>query len=269
MATIQYKEIPKRSYSISATERKITRVYQCRQSVATDHPNVAVAAVGISLYDQHPAVTNAYCTNISVDEPSPLIFEVTYTYEKIDACEIDPTTCDPVISWSTVQVEEIVDEDTAGDAIVNSAGDPYDPPVFREAAHIQLEYQRNYSSFDGATAFSWANKINNATFEGAAAKTLRVAGIKANSVDHELIGTYWQTTVSLAYNPNTWTKSILNAGMRKLDGGGDRVPITINGKEISAPVALDAAGTDIAAVGAEEFNEHDVYEDADFSTLFS
>lgn len=73
----------------------------------------------------------------------------------------DNPTAEPVqIEWSTGINSEEVGYSIKGDAIVNSAGDPFDPGPTRQVITWYLTISRNEDFYDQAKAFSFQNKIN-------------------------------------------------------------------------------------------------------------
>ena len=274
MTLVQAKELPQRTASKSSTEKTRTRIWQIVYDSTSDGPDTAEDDTGISLWDQHPTDTDCYAQEFSTNETENFVYEVTVTYKTLDpdrtqACELNPLACPLEISWSTTTSEEIVDVETDGTtAIVNSAGDPYNPAVTREVSGIQLDASWNVASFNGATAFALDNRVNSDTFEGAAPGTLKISGIKANTQRHEDIGTYWRVSLTMKYKPSGWQATLLDAGMRKLDAG-DRAPILINGREITDSVPLDGAGDVLAPNGAAVFNTHNIYFTLNYTSTFS
>ncbi len=79
------------------------------------------------------------------------LWEVQITYktlkpeEQEKAEQIEPLDRSPIISFQTREVEKIVEKDNAGNAICNSAGDPYNPALTKRAGAFVVIVKKNYN----------------------------------------------------------------------------------------------------------------------------
>ncbi len=141
MTVISVTEIAdgRRSESVSTrggTETRHTKVYR----VITDDRNDAdldiVFAPGLpQIGDVHPDDELAFCRNQSPTpggNKSPFVWNVRVLYSTAFAMQNNPTDDAPRISWSTQQFQTPFIVDIDGVGVVNSAGDPFDPPVQKD-----------------------------------------------------------------------------------------------------------------------------------------
>ena len=100
--------------------------------------------------------------------------------------------------------------------VVNSAGDPFDPPPTRDAAHPIVTFTRNEEVFDSAFALLFNNSVNNAAWSGLEPRQARV-NMRAVSQQEEIDGTlhrYWRVTYIFRLRFETHDIKLLNIGPR-------------------------------------------------------
>lgn len=159
--------------------------------------------------------------------------------------------------------EEVVDEDQTGKAVVNSASDPFDPPITEEDPRQVLTIVRNEPSFDWATAYQYRNAVSSDEFWGAApgqAKVVRISAkrawdqyLAANSITPG--GFFWIVTYEFEFNIKGWHRFVLDQGMRKLSGGNQSLIVLLDGTSVTSPVLLDGNGGVLAASAEPVFLE--------------
>lgn len=173
------------------------------------------------------------------------------------------------ISWSSGATTEIVEKDTNGDAILNSVGEAFDPPVEIQVAQPTLTVVQNESTFSGETALDYVFRVNTAPFAGAAAGKLLCTSIGATQ-EYQNGTTFWKVTYQFMYRESGWQKSLLNQSMIEKDGS-DYVRIKdSDGQFVTEPVPIAADGTAIDRANlpaSAVFLDFDVYETADFNDL--
>ena len=140
---------------------------------------------------------------------------------------------------------------------------------------LTLTIQRNISSFNPTTVQTCRNTVNNASITIStpdasdfvcAAKTLYLSRWEASYKERQ--GTdYWEEVITVVYNPDTWSREVLNAGLRELNSGAI-VPIFVNGVATTVPIPLTAAGAAItSSTTPYHYLTFDVRTETDFSTL--
>ena len=235
--------------------------------------------------------TEAYCTSVKAglagDDPNAWRVVATYQTLDPDAVELfeDPIQTPIKINWSSATFEKIVDRTIAdgsyanGRAIVNSAGDPFDPPVTRDDSRPVLTVVRNELAFDNDYAESFRDHVNASTWNGYAARTVKIASITADLSWSPVVlalyptsrGYYWTTTYVFHIDTATWDKKILDAGYHTKTGGTKGRIILDDGSSPAQPVPLDGSGATAAPDNSGNivgvYLPFQVYEAANFAAL--
>jgi hypothetical protein len=240
----------------------------------------AIGASGDAFYESDPY---AFVRSIQVEQQAddPTFWICTVEYGPLDPQSggsdnpgsENPTLDPPRVEWDTEQREVIVDEDINGDAVVNAAGDRFDPPIVKDDDRDYLIIERSEQTFDPAIAAQYRKKLNASPFYGFAAGQVKCDKITASRDYSTLIGVFYRVRYEFAVNLDGWKKRVLNAGMRQLNVGlTDYEPILIEDTggtqvPVSEPVPLDATGRALAAGGTPVWLEFDIYSTADFDAL--
>lgn len=286
MAVLEVVELYNRSASKNEKwQRTYSRKFQALTDDPTDGP-VTVVDAFVSVYSIDIGTKynaggteldeGAYCNSIATDCNSQdgLQWEITVQYGPFDPTKdgeatSNPTEKVPEVSWDSVQFERVVDEDINGEAIVNTAFDGFDPPIIIDDSRPVLKIQRNEAleTFSPAVAYAYRDHVNEFEWYGGDPKTWKIAGITAKREFHAEIGFYWNVSYEFHYNPATWTKRILNQGMRELHSGSPRAIKDADGTPISVPALLADDGTKLSAGGDPVWIEFEVYEATDFGVF--
>lgn len=149
---------------------------------------------------------------------------------------------DPEIEWGWTAVRRALQYDAIGRAILNSAGDSFDPPYERDEVIKTLKVVNNLSFFNDNDIENYVNKVNEVTFRGYPPKTVLCKGITASSAKQGEIE-YWRRTSEFHIRKDGWY-------LRLLDQGYRTKPVNSKLKEIqdatgillSKPVLLDGEG---------------------------
>lgn len=202
---------------------------------------------------------------------------VTVEYGPKEPPTENPLDATPTVTWDFVSAEEIVDKDTDGKPVINSAYDYFDPPLTREKRDPIVTVVRNEATFDYDLAFAMQDVISSDVFLGAAAglwKINKITGVAAESI--ALDGTkytYWIVTYELQFNRNGWKRPVLNQGMRQLNTtlvngvANGWEPILVNGQPISSPAPLDNAGRALNPNATIVYKTFKVYFEMPFTNL--
>lgn len=268
MAIVSATELSgKRSASYTRDGIKRQRVFLVKSNSLTDDTPTIEAAPGITLYAAHPSDSSVYCTSIDTQELDQFVWQVTFSYESLTACEVNPLTCSAEYEWRTVKNEEVFEKDADGDEVLNSANDPFEPAPTRFKSNVVLTVKVNAATFSGSTALGYCNKTNSDTFQGADPGTLLLSIESAVTQEHDATGSYWAITYQMEYDPDGWDLEILDAGMRQLDDQGEKTNILIKGREVTTPQLLDGAGEVLAKGANPEYLDFKRYERIAFSGL--
>jgi hypothetical protein len=233
------------------------------------------------LYSPHPswqALTARKVTaSNQADSPHHYIVTVEYSSAPLDKEDKDkednpdPTTRPAVIKWNTVLYREAVEKDVDGDAILNSAGDYFDPPIERDRSNWTCNVRKNL-----ANPPTWLLDYNNCpinsssfTVDGVSvqARKARLSMIDIGEKQIENDVNFRTVTITLEFKKEGWQASILDQGLKEVDGG-ELKPIMIDGKSLTSPQLL-SGGVHIDAPSPDnaEFLDYDIYDEKDFSVL--
>ncbi|MFO0960850.1 MAG: hypothetical protein U0800_26000 [Isosphaeraceae bacterium] len=192
---------------------------------------------------------------------------VTAQYGPWEPCGEDPTLNPVEVEIDHADFERIVDEDVeSGEAIVNSAGDPFDPPVTADDSRMILTFTRNEQDYDANLADEVRDTLNAGGWRRFGEGTVKAKAPKATRLFHPLIGWYWRVTYTFHVNRDGWDRKILDAGMRqKASGGGQSVILSKDKMPVSTPVPLDGSGHPLPDGSDPEWLTFRVYRRIDFS----
>ncbi len=176
----------------------------------------------------------------------------------------NPTERPPDVAWESERVEEVADLDRNGNPILNTAGQPYDPPLMRDYKLRTLVYTRNEPTFDWSLSLDYEDTINSSTFLGKPAFTWRVLDIDARRAfeEGEL---FWVVTYRLQYKRRGWKRKVMSLGFKDKDG---KEILDEHGNRPSEPWKLDANGDPIKAAGAPGHTQtFEIFDHVDFTPL--
>ena len=206
---------------------------------------------------------------------------VTVEYGPDEPLEENPLDRKAEVSWDTTTEEEIADRDNAGEPILNTAFDAFDPPVTRPKKMPVAVVRRNEAEYPYDLAFALEDGINLEDFlEPGDAGKWKIAKISASSSSAKITTwsslltgepeevIYWVVTYELIYNYDGWARPILNQGMRQLTAAGTGYePILVKGQPISSPALLGPTGRALAPDAAAVFLDFDLTRGVDFGLL--
>lgn len=216
----------------------------------------------------HPDDVYAYCTDLSVDPTGPwAIWTVTASYSTEREITENPLLEPAVITWGSEQYQKPVTIDKEDNLIVNSAGDPFDPPAMMDDARVSVTVTKNVASIP-SWVLQYHNAINSASFTiDGTTIAARVAKVQSVSIGERQFrgGVQFRVlTYSMTFRYEGWPLVVLDAGMRKISGT-TRVPIA----NADAPVPLDGLGAPIAEPTFTNavYGTFHVYREVPFSAL--
>lgn len=236
-------------------------------------------------FDPHPTLLLATARRIRIKQltESPFFWRVTITYssepinkeDKDTEENEDPLDRPPRISIDREQFEIPVFEDREGEAILNSAGDPYIDPIVWPASR-----KRYNVVYNAAAIPTWHDDLEGKTNDGnvtitkgATAKTydedqlLYMPGPISDLKEENGVA-YMEIGFSLLVKRETWTVRMLDNGYQYLDSGTKKV-IVIEGDRPTDPQLLDGSGGLLASPSPSTavYNDHDIPEQGDMSPL--
>jgi hypothetical protein len=223
----------------------------------------------------HPDDAGAWCTTLQVDPSDPWKgWTVTAEYSTERELAETPTSDPAEITWGSEQFQKAAITNYAGQAIVNSAGDPFDPPIMIDDSRPYVTVSKNLATVP-TWVMTYQDAVNSASFvvDGITVGT-GLAKMQNISVSprQSRNGTSFRTvTFTIHLQKQGWLSKVLDAGFREVAYGGELQNIRNPGDEElpAAPVPLDGAGmalTDPSPANAV-YRYDTVYETKDFSAL--
>jgi hypothetical protein len=235
-------------------------LYRVISNDPAESPQNVRAASGL------PALGAAFATDASAFarrrrarrlDASRLVWEVTVTYEfGIEQPPESPLDEPVKIRWTSSLERIPAIKDLDGEAIVNSAGDYFDPPPEKDAVGWTIVIQYNAATVPTGI-LGFAGAVNNAgiTVDGISIATerCRVVGLDISEIQERNDIEYRTVTLSLyALDPDEdgFDLSLLDQGFRIKDGT-DLKDILIededgNENRPSSPVLLDGSGAKLS-----------------------
>jgi hypothetical protein len=269
------------------------RTYRRAWQVITNDPYVGALAVRtaipVGVGDQYRTYaadgttqleydTLAYVNKITaqVDAPDGCSWTVTADYGPYDPTQFPENPLDhPIkISFGGTKFQRPIDEtpaDASGnsEAILNSAGDYFDPPVEVDDNRPTIRIIRNEQYFNAGYALTFKDVTNTADWNGFPAGTVKMALPLGDLEFSPVCGFYFVVTYEFEIKPEGWKLKILDRGLKVLDPdtGEQLVIVDPDGKPVTSPSLLDGAGNELSPDADPFFMEYDGYLSQDFSAL--
>lgn len=273
-------------------EHRFTRVFVVQSSDQSGFgPAAATNAVAVDIADTYTnnfGETDQFAVCLRkqarcVSERSD-VWQVTCEYGPKNPFLINanPLEIFPVATWSTLTFSRPIDIDINGNAIINTAGDLFDPPLEYEDFRPVLNIRRYETSFQAFTSYSYKNTTNLDAFFGADPKHALCADIRLGEpLWSGVIGQYFRVEYEFHFSRDSygWQKKVLSAGYRELytrpsDGALAQRPILVAGQPASSPVPLDVNGQAID-VSQPDWQQNitwqtfEIFPSVDFGAAFS
>lgn len=243
-------------------------------SAAEDRTTVLSASglpqVGITL----SAGGIAVCKNVDAVRRSDqrTLWDVTATFSsEVDERQAtqsvsgDPTEWVPIYETKFERLQEIMTEDADGDAIANSAGQPFETGIVRSRfIPIWEFYQFEAASVTDEQVLKRNETVNSAIFKGKEIHTLLC------TVMSSVIGFYYGnrrrlTRYALRYNVKTWKHKRLDVGTAYLESGKLK-PYLDDDKNVILG-GLNGSGAKVTAGTKPSILEFDQYDEIAFATF--
>ncbi len=269
MAVVSVQEIPENragEWSVS-DGRSFQRCFLVQTNSSYDGPNLAISALGINRGDQYLPNgnefewdLNSYCNKLSASPREDLWWEVSVEYGPYSSLFAgggptqNPLLMPIDVSWTLRDHEVVADVDIYGNPIVNTAGDPFDPPIIEDDPRPTLTVVRNEAVFNYDIFAQYRRAINSDNFAGYAPLMSRVVNISPKSVFQQDVGWYTQTTYEFEFNPpfsqysnvNGYRRTVLSQGMRAISVvSGKKYHVSFRGVPATEPVMLSQSGAEL------------------------
>lgn len=254
-----------------------TQLYRVKTDNKLDDQVTVLQASALPFLGQtHPNDPSSYCNSLRArnEGASPYFWTVTATYSNEREASDSPLN-DPVeYNWGTEQFQEVADTDKNGQGIVNSAGDPFDPPIMRDNSRRTVTITSN-QAFVPTWVLSYQDAVNSDAINidniGIGVGQAKCQQVSVSPVRQRNDVTYRIVTLTIHLNNDGWGFKILDQGFRERDDDNKLQQITneADGSEPTAPVLLDGSGkaqTD-PTVASAVFLDYDIYPSLPFSAL--
>ena len=183
-----------------------------------------------------------------------------------------PLSREPVM-WIERGSESVpVTRDRTGAAIINSAGQPFDEPIFRDQP-ANIFVVRRY--FDSLVAIDRLNShfdetVNSDAILSRAIGELRYMGTETGEPVNETNAAYWVGMGKVAVRKGGWVARILDRGWKiKTTTGGLANAVDENGLQVTEPELLDGAGYYLGNLAPPVFLPFELYTPKAYAPLFS
>ncbi|MEM9019935.1 MAG: hypothetical protein AAGC44_05170 [Planctomycetota bacterium] len=300
MSVIEVREhYMSRSASKSKDTDKSVRLWKVLFDDNTGTPELAlvgndgnrtVPAYGAAL----PGNPNKLVTNLDAkpSRDSRRLFLVTVTYETINtesgsggggAQAPDPLNRPPDIAWGSNTYERVLEKDINGNPIVNSAGDPFDPPLTQRLNVPAVEISYNQAGYNPDTYQPFVDSVNNAIITIAGMDDIDAKGAMLEKHRHRKLfenGTAYHRLTFNVEVAGSYLREVLDRGWHRLPDGaaeeghylGNGVfqkPEIMNadGVKPNAPVLLNGAGQPLANGAAPVFRSFETRDALDWEPL--
>ena len=259
--------------------RTYTRSFLVKTDSKSDGAYTAGSAAGLPLIGStHPEDLTAWCRSLSVapfnGENAPMAWTVTANYSSEWQLAENPLFEPAKITWSFEQFQTVAVQDKDGYAIVNSAGDLFDPPIMKDDSRPIVSVTKNLAVVP-TWLLNYQDAVNSGPFTldgltistGCAKMNAISVGAKATQNGY----TYRPVTMDIHLQRDTWNFKVLDVGYRKIVNTTEREMITSDGDgtDPPMPVLLNGSGgvvSDPDTTGGV-FLTYNVYATADFTVL--
>lgn len=223
--------------------------------------------------DAHNEDSSAYCRRLTVERAAGWrLWKVVAEYSS--EFELSPTpTSDPaIITWNTEQFQRVAYTDKNGHAILNSAGDWFDPPAMIDDSRRIVTVQKNLAAVP-TWILTYQDAVNSDIFSvggvSIAIGQAKMQSIAVSKVQSRNTTTFYQVTFTMHLQKSGWLLSILDAGYR-FKSGTKRYNIVNDDFTLpTTPVPLNGSGDVLSnpTPATAVYRDFSVYETKAFSTL--
>ena len=266
MTVIEITELNQSEGVYSATVVNFDRHFLVKSDCLSENPWTVITGKSKSLvaipklYDTYRvnnlSIQSVICTSIAPRQrkDQPYFWDVACHYDWVcvnvaksgssSNFQNDPVDWLPTISGDFVKYQRPVYTDIFGNAIVNSAGDPYDPPAMIDDHRFQLRIGRYETTASANTSLTYMDAVNSDTFWGVDPGYAKIIGIapEMKPIQNYI---YWHMTYTIEFRADGWNLKPLDKGYYCLiDQNGDPSSTAEDPDCMSVPI-LDGAGNPV------------------------
>jgi hypothetical protein len=232
-----------------------------------DHVIAALGGLGAAFSYGADSDPNAFLNSVNVRQVSDdgATWEATASYSANENNN-NPFVLEPEISIDWQLYDIALDRDVAGTAIRNSAGDPFNDPLYRQKSYPIIKATLFEQTYPLTTAFALADTLNDSEWNGMASGTVLAKAPRSVRVS-TVSGYAWQTSYEFYYQPDGWNASVLDNGFHYLDSSGERRKILVDDEPTSQPLPLDGDGNLLSPTGVPVYREFQIFPTTSFSAF--
>lgn len=235
------------------------------------HASVGSDAIP-SIDDPHPDYPTALVTTITPVETSGNVTARTHWQVTVSYADADLSSTRSLawtiahgmtISWADSKIQvplewalETGGDFSAGDRIVNTVGDPWDPPFMIAKSRLTFTQSKPRFVQNAGMSIDYLNTVNSSSVniagETFAARTCKITGFSWTTARHNDTPYYMRTIViECLIDGSTWDVRLLNSGPRAYaPGTTDCIEVTNDNGTPSSGVRLLLANGEQALSGA-------------------
>lgn len=176
----------------------------------------------------------------------------------------------PKIRGQVTTFQREVTRDKDGNALLNAAGQRFrGPAVTVEDGWPTLDVEQNVAWINPTVLGSYRYAVNDATFWGCAARTLKCVAIEFEQRRHGTCTVYYNVRSRIVYNADKWDLVLLNEGdlVRVPGTNPPRFRRAKDDLEENVHVLLDAHGAALAPGASPVYLTKRVYPERNFSLV--
>lgn len=208
----------------------------------------------------------------------PLVYMVTVDYTNqlnLITPTPNPLSAPPRIRWTFATSGLPINEDVAGRAIVNSAGQSFDREVEVDIDDLVFTMTRNEAAWSPIFAMQMMGRVNQLSFllrnfliNPGVARLRDFSASEENSSGVD----YFEVNYVIHFRADGWLRSILDEGYVQIDPANPTSPtqrlviFDANGAPLNTPVALNGFGLP-GNPATPTFLDFQVYREANFNQL--
>ncbi len=256
---------------------KYARRFKVYVSDNTDHTTAILASGSVpARLAAHP--TNGYALvesrKVSQDSSDPLVYFLDVSYNSVFDFDPASTNENPLLRPAIIELgferaTKAVREDLDGEAIDNSAGIPFDPPLEIEHSIPTLTITVNKAALSYATIATLQDCCNSDTWYGFTPGQVKIRGISVK-LKQENGYLFWEYQWTLAVKWDGWRPTrVLDQGFHELDEDGV-TPILIRdnfGNPLPSPSRLDGEGNKLDPAEDAVFLEFNMVREVAFAGI--
>ena len=255
--------------------RRYTRQFHLTTTSTTEGPfavgsHPSLPRIG-SLHYEDPG---AWCRSLSVARMAPKDkhnWVVTANYDSSFELTENPLSQPAQISWDGENFEEVAIFDRDGNAVLNSAGDPFEN-LFRERSRRVVNVVKNVSAVPDWIITS-EDAVNSAVFllDGFSIPVgkAKLSAPRLGPWQVRNNTRYREMTMVMKLNKDGWAAQPLDAGFRYKSGTDRKIITNTDGTLPTSPVCLNGAGAVLANPSPTNavFGSFNLYPAYDFNLL--